>query len=167
MWKKPGKKPEKTQPTNDKSQTEKPSRWKRFLMSLGHIPLSSRKGDKQEATSSTWHRRRIGVLFSKQGPTWIYIVLIPPADDELKFCYRIIQDTTETEPNCHCSSGLRFYHGGLANIPSLINHFTTKLKEHGPKFVEEILQDVFWGWEEFLTHVRSQTMSVITPSEFR
>jgi hypothetical protein len=160
MWKKPGKKAEKKQSDTDNSTTEKASLWTRLRSSLPSISLGSHKGDKQEATPSTWHRRRIGVLYSKQRQTWVYLVLIPPADDELKFCYRIIQDTPETEPNCHCSGGLRFYNGGLADITNLINHFTTKLKDHGPRFLEEILQDVFWGWEEFLTHVRSQTMSV-------
>jgi hypothetical protein len=156
MWKKPGKKGEHNSPSNDNSTTEKPSVWKRLRSSLPRFHRS----DKEPATISTWHRRRIGVLYSKQGATWIYIVLIPPGDDELKFCYRIILDETETEPNCHCSSGLKFYKGGLADIPDLINHFTTKLKDRGPHFLEEILQDVFWGWEEFLTHVRSQTMLV-------
>jgi hypothetical protein len=157
MWKKPGKKPENKSPDNDNATTQKLSLWRRLQSSLRR---KFHRSDKEQATTSTWHRRRIGVLYSKQGPTWIYIVLIPPGDDELKFCYRIIRDKTEEEPNCHCSSGLKFYQGGLAGIPDLINHFTEKLKDHGPHFLEEILQDVFWGWEEFLTHVRSQTMLV-------
>src|SRR5437016_1418607 len=41
---------------------------------------------------STWRRRRIGILYSRQPRYWVYLVLLEPVDDDLEFCYRIIED---------------------------------------------------------------------------
>ena len=155
MWKKPGKRPISKASRSDVPQ----SRWQRVRQWFRKISRLSLSSDKDEQTSSTWHRRRIGVLFSKQR-FWVYIILIQPGDDGWKFCYRRIKDAQETTPNAHCTSGLRFYTGAEASLEDTINYFTIKLKDDGPGFLENILQDVFWGWEEFLHHVRSQTMSV-------
>jgi len=161
MWKKPAQ----TRPLNtagaETTRPLKPSWWNRLRSSkwLPRIFKVSDKATHEEKSASSWHRRRIGVLFSKQ-KFWVFIVLIQPGDDGWKFCYRVIQDAPRTIPNAHCTGGLRFYKGDYATIENLINHITLPLKEHGPEFFEQILQDIFWGWEEFLNHVRSQAMSV-------
>jgi hypothetical protein len=160
MWKKPGKKRRSGPPEGDAPENLKQSicqgvtkKWLRKLVRV------SQRHDKLQKTSSTWHRRRIGVLYSKQ-KFWVYIVLIQPGDDDWRFCYRIIKDAEETTPNAHCTNGLRFYNGAEASLEDAINYFTIKLKDLGSGFLENILQDVFWGWEEYLHHVKSQTMSV-------
>lgn len=160
MWKKPKKKRTSRPPVDDTPENSKQSIWQGLKTKwLRQFSRVSHRFDKDQQTISTWHRRRIGVLYSKQ-KIWVYIVLIQPGDNDWKFCYRIIKDAHETTPNAHCTGGLRFYNGAEASLDDAINYFTIKLKEVGPGFLENILQDVFWGWEEFLHHVRSQTMSV-------
>ena len=113
-----------------------------------------------------WHRRRIGILYSKQPKYWVFLVLIAPGhhkDDPAnwKFCYRIIQDAQETdEMNAWCTGGLRFYSGAQQTLQDAINYFSVKVKDRGLEVLEQIFLDIFWGWEEYLTYVKSEAMSV-------
>lgn len=163
MWKRPGKL---YAPTDAAPETPKRSVWQN-LKSLVRFGKTCKTPVASQATSSTWHRRRIGILYSKQPTYWVFLVLIAPGSHkedpaELKFCYRIILGSDETTPNAHCTGGLRFYNGAQASLEDTINYFTTRLSERGPRFLNDIILDVFWGWEEFLNHIRSQTMSVPT-----
>jgi hypothetical protein len=115
---------------------------------------------------TSWHRRRIGILYSKQPKYWVFLVLIAPGHqkdepEEWKFCYRIIQDVPETnEVNACCTGGLRFYNGAQQNLQDAINYFSVKVKDRGMEVLEQIFLDIFWGWEEYLTYVKSEAMSV-------
>jgi hypothetical protein len=88
-------------------------------------------------------------------------VLLEPVDDDLEFCYRIIEDGDDTQiANAHCTGGRRFYNGAQASLKNFMSYFMKKIEARGPLALDQILQDVFWGWEEYLTHVKTQAMSV-------
>ena len=110
---------------------------------------------------ATWRRRRVGVLYSKQPNYWVYLVLLEPVDEDLEFCHRIIEDgDDENVANCRCTGGPRFYNGAQASLKNLVGYFMDKIATRGTSALDQLLQDVFWGWEEYLTHVKSRTMSV-------
>jgi len=118
---------------------------------------------------TAWYRRKIGILYSKQPSYWVFIVLIAPghkmdAPGEWRFCYRIIKEREETHglTNANCTDGLRYYNGAQSSLPDLINWFCVNLREKKLRVLEQLFLDVFWGWEEYLTYVKSEAMSVLT-----
>jgi hypothetical protein len=121
-----------------------------------------------EVQHTTWHRRKIGILYSWQEDYWAFLVLIAPGHKldkpgEWKFCYRIIQDREESHglTNAYCAEGLRYYNGAQSSLQDAINWYCVNVRHKGFRVIEQLFLDIFWGWEEYLTYVKSETMSVL------
>jgi hypothetical protein len=164
MWKKPDVKddPQYQKQVPSPGDIQPSSTWDRLNSVIFNKPNRANSGRRH----TSWHRRRIGILYSKQPKYWAFLVLIAPGHHkdepaEWKFCYRIIKDTTEaSEINACCTGGLRYYSGAQQNLQDAINYFSVKIKDRGMEVLEQIFLDVFWGWEEYLTYVKSEAMSV-------
>ena len=129
----------------------------------------------QEATegitdcSHQWRPRRIAILFSKNqkrgaSEAWTFLVIVEPTEEELVFSYRQVEqaDALRQKANAQCSTGRCYYNVEEKPLRDLISCLARELAKgiEVDGFVKKLAKDIFWGWEEFLNHVRSQTMSV-------
>jgi hypothetical protein len=104
-----------------------------------------------------WRTRQIGVLFSKQGNSWIFLVLISPLSkderDEYKFCYRDPFLSVAETPYSWIHSDI------------FLRDMIIKVKAglRGPKghsYLLRVLWDVLWGWERYFAQVRADITGV-------
>jgi len=124
-----------------------------------------------------WARRRIGVLFSMQDGIWTFIVLVGPEKDVLEidrkgekvtepekgFLHMVVNEDSEEE-----IANARGRNGGLVyckdvqyGVEDMINYIAIELTKQGPKFLERIVREIFWGWGEFLKQMRLAILRVI------
>jgi hypothetical protein len=159
MWKKP-----QTKRTADTALPDvKRSWWDKMRCFAKPKPIPG------EVQHTTWHRRKIGILYSMQENYWVFLVLLAPGHKmdkpgEWKFCYRIIKDHEESHglTNAYCAEGLRYYNGAQTSLQDAINWYCVNLRQKGGfRVLEQLFLDIFWGWEEYLTYVKSETMSVL------
>ena len=131
-----------------------------------------------EEELGNWARRRIGVLFSRQGGIWTFIVLVGPEKEGLEVDGK---GKTETRPekgflhlqvdensdvpiaNAHWRNGrLAYCKDAQHRVEGMISYIAARLNKPGPEFLEWIVRDVFWGWGEFLKQMRSTILKVIS-----
>ena len=106
-----------------------------------------------EDVDSRCPRRRIGVLFKKEEHSWIFLVLIEPAPPGLTFTFDVGGNAIKTGTS---GQGQR-----EQTLPDVINYVTVGLTKNGPKFLEQILLDILWGWAEFLAAIVSDIVEVL------
>ena len=125
--------------------------------------------------TAEWARRRIGVLFSYQAGMWTFIILIAPEEgqevdgnvinmpsSEKVFVHLEVDYLEDPIANTRWTNGrLAFSQAGQHDIHGMMNYIAMRLKTLGPQFLEQIIRDIFWGWEEFLDHIRSTVLKVI------
>jgi hypothetical protein len=129
-----------------------------------------------------WRPRRIGIFFSQnddpfqsnnngQGVTcekaWTCLVLIEPIEnyENFVFCYRK-KTAIPNALNARCLDGPARYTIEETDLHDTISHIlqipwkrhfledqASVSHEKCAKFLTELGQDVFWGWEEFTTQV--------------
>jgi hypothetical protein len=123
-----------------------------------------------------WARRRIGVLFSRQGGIWTFIVLVAPEKGGLEvygnvkkvprpekgFLHlRVDNNVEDPIANAHWRNGELAYCKDAQNrVEDMINYIAAQLKSQGPNFLEWIARDIFWGWGEFLKQMRLPILQV-------
>lgn len=123
-----------------------------------------------------WARRRIGVLFSRQDGIWTFIVLVAPEKGALEvggngkkvprlekgFLHlRVGKNMDDSIANAHWRNGELAYCKDAQNrVEDMINYIAAQLEMQGPKFLEWIARDIFWGWGEFLKQMRLPILRV-------
>ena len=129
-----------------------------------------------------WGRRKVGVLFSKQNGIWTFIVLIAPEKEGLKvdgngenveqrdrgFLHlQVDENPGHRIANAHWRNGeLAYCKDAQHRSEDMINYIAAQLREQGPRFLEWLARDVFWGWEEFLKEMRLAILQVISLRRF-
>ena len=128
---------------------------------------------------SQWSRRRIGVLFSKKNGVWTFIVLLAPEKEGVEIHGKgkksgdenrkgflhlhVVENSNYDFANAHSENGELVYCAeSRFGIENMINFVAMQLKKVGPTFLTSLLQDVFWGWEEFLKQMRLPILEVIS-----
>lgn len=104
-----------------------------------------------------WRTRQIGFLFSKQGNSWIFLVLVAPLSmgekDEYKFCYRDPFVSGAETPYSWIPSDIF--------LRDLIIKIKTGLRgPKGHRYLNRILRDILWGWERYFAQVRGDITGV-------
>lgn len=107
--------------------------------------------------SDGWKRVRIGVLFSKFQDSWNFLVLIEPGADELKFCGRALgrhlRDNQRPVYQRSLSESGRDEYSEKKPRNS-IYLFLINVDTVG--FLDDVVQDIFWSWEQFISETMSQ-----------
>jgi hypothetical protein len=103
------------------------------------IPKRNKKDNTVPYQIEGWQRVEIGVLFSKLQGSWRFLVLIEPGADELKFCGQ--------------SLGCRKEYCEMKPRDSI---YTFLRKVDDDNFHDNIAQDIFWSWRQFISDTMSQ-----------
>lgn len=141
-------------------------------------PAWSTYGGEHQKMLERWKLRRVGVLFSKQkgGPDnhdmWIFLVFFEPArlddaqrgssdnESDLVFPHAIV-DTNTDSPNVYLeSTGFAYCYDREDDIKDTIKYFLDKLADGGPKSLEQLADEIFWGWGTLLKDMRGKILSV-------
>jgi hypothetical protein len=114
----------------------------------------------------TWKLRRTGVLFSKQKDSkgdekWIFLIFIEPEDGEkqLVFAHPVIEYEGALPNTYHHTGSLVYCFEREDDIKNLLNYIALNL-ERNPKYIITLVEDILWGWGEFLKHMRGEFLSV-------
>ena len=149
-----------------------------FASAVGHSPPPQDGPALLDDELGKWARRKIGVLFSRQGEIWTFIVLVAPEKEGLEvdgkgkkvtrpekgFLHlRVDENPDDRIANAHWRNGRLAYCKDAQNrVEDMINYIAAQLKRQGPEFLEWIVRDVFWGWGEFLKQMRLTILQVIS-----
>ena len=120
-----------------------------------------------------WMSRRIGILFSRQGSHWVFLLFFEPImiDDpnyEMTFTFRMIYHPNdmpeEYTANAHGSDGDIFFRSHKENISNSINFVITGLTTQ-KDFLDQLVRDIFWEWEEYFQYIRAAITNVVLATQ--
>lgn len=115
----------------------------------------------------TWRLRRTGILFSKQKDSngterWIFLIFIEPEDGKpLVFGHRVIDENIGVPNSFHEDGKLVYCFEREDDIKNLMLYISTNLEQEGLKYLTNIVEDILWGWGEFLKKMRIEILSVM------
>lgn len=124
-------------------------------------------GDKS-LSPRIWRTREIGILFRQDRTTtrWTFLILIGPLagpsekiedlkEEHFKFCYR-------KRKNGPCTS----WTSAEGNIHDFKNNIMGNLNIFGTAFLSCLLQDVYWGWQRFLSQAKNDIRRVSDTGDY-
>jgi len=87
--------------------------------------------------------RQLGILFSKTGTYWTFIVMVQELEqeEEAQFCY--------VSDKCHAL---------YVNLSRLIGHVMRDFRDED--YLSTLAYDVLYGWNEYLAEIRSYVAQV-------